>query len=153
MEIIVTNANKSNPKLHWKILKECIKSNKQLEGIQPLKNTSNLAEETFYFKDEDNCCNCSLNDYFVSVSTTDQTINDKTTLPECTLKTNSTFVSLNITEYEISDTIGTLDTNKAVGEDKISHTVLKYTMKSISKPLTLLLINRYMNVIFQIYGK
>ena len=136
MENIVTEANKSNPKLHWKILKQCTKSNKQPEGIPPLKNVSNTTEETFYFKDEDKC-NC-LNDYFVSVSTTDQTINDKTTLPECTLKTNSTFVNLNITEYEILDTIGTLDTNKAVGEDKISHTVLKNTMKSISKPLTLL---------------
>ena len=57
MESIVTDANKSNPKLHWKILKQCIKSNKQLEGIPPLKNTSNTAEETFNFKDEDKC-NC-----------------------------------------------------------------------------------------------
>ena len=79
MENIVTDANKSNPKLHWKILKQCIKSNKQLEGITPFKNTFNIDEETFYSNDEDKCN--YLNNYFVSVSTIDQTTNDKTTLP------------------------------------------------------------------------
>ena len=86
---------------------------------------SNIGEESFYFTDEDKC-NC-LNDYFVFVSTIDPSVNDTTKIPTLPLKTNKILDSLFIHKYEISDIIETLDINKAVGEDKISHLVLKNT--------------------------
>ena len=54
------------------------------------------------------------------------------------LKTNNTLVRFNIVEKEIKDIIDILNPNKSVGDDKISHRILKLTKQSISKPLVLL---------------
>ena len=50
-------------------------------------------------------------------------------MPELPLKTNRKLNCLFIHEYEILNIIKTFDINKAVGEDKISHLVLKKYIK------------------------
>ena len=135
MEDLIVDSSKSNPKLYWKLLKQLIKTNKNCETIPPLKVTSNNGEENFFFNDIDKA-NC-LNDYFISISSISQDKNN-TALPYCSLKTNSTFTNINITKKEIEDIIDILNPNKSVGEDKISHKLLKLTKHSISKPLFLL---------------
>ena len=48
---------------------------------------------------------------------------------------------IHITVLDIEDTISTLDLNKAVGLDLISHKLIKHTGKSISKPLCIITIS------------
>ena len=61
--------------------------------------------------------NC-LNDYFASISTADDS---KASLPNFISKTNNSLSYFQITETEIIEMIETLDSNKVVGEDLISH--------------------------------
>ena len=68
-------------------------------------------------------------------------------IPKLPLTANRILDSLFIHEYEIWDMIKTLDINKAVGEDKIRHLVLKNTSKYISKPLSLLFTNRLIDIL------
>ena len=117
------------------MLKQLIKTNKNCETIPPLKVTSNDGEEKFFFNDIEKA-NC-LNDYFISISSISQNENN-TALPYRSLKTINTLTNINITENEIKDIIDILNPNKSVGEDKISHKILKMTKCSISKPLSLL---------------
>ena len=63
---------------------------------------------------------------------------NNTALPNCSLKTNNTLSHINKTVKEIIDIIDILNPNKSVGNDKISHKLLKLTKHSISKPLVLL---------------
>ena len=90
---------------------------------------------TYHFNDIDKA-NC-LNDYFVSISSISED-QDNTRLPLFSHKTNNIHDKFYITESEIVDIIATLNPNKSVGEDKISHKVLKNTKGSIGKPLALL---------------
>ena len=48
---------------------------------------------------------------------------------------NVTLHHIHITVSEVEDNLSTLDVNKAIGVDVISHKVLKNTTESISKPL------------------
>ena len=66
LETVITDSNKSNPKLYWKIFKQLIKSNKNSETIPTLKTVIN-GQEKYSFTDQEKS-NC-LNDYFASVST------------------------------------------------------------------------------------
>ena len=76
-----------------------------------------------------------MNDFFASISTVDDT---NTTLPPVNLLTDNSLNDISLTEQEIIDTIQILNVNKAVGEDLISHKVLKNICHSISKPLCIL---------------
>ena len=100
-----------------------VKSNTNAETIPPLKVSTDNGED-YFFPDEEKA-NC-LNDFFISTDAS---------LPAFTPKTNEKITNVTITESEIIDTIETLDPNKAVGEDLISHKVLRATKQSISKPL------------------
>ena len=135
MEDLIEDNSKTNPKLYWKLLKQLMKTNKNCETIPPLKVTLDNGEENYYFNDIDKA-NC-LNDYFISISSMSQEQNN-TALPNCSLKTNHTLSHINITVKEIIDIIDILNPNKSVGDDKISHKLLKLTKHSISKPLVLL---------------
>ena len=74
----------SNPKLYWKLIKHFIKSNKNAGKIPPLKPTSETGEEVYAFTDLEKA-NC-LNDYFVSISTVDDS---NASLPPFTPRTEN----------------------------------------------------------------
>ena len=135
MEHLIIDSNNNNPKLYWKLLKQLVKSNKSCETIPPLKTLSDNGEETYHFNDTEKA-NC-LNDYFTSISSISEEQNS-TQLPIFSSKTVNTLDNFLITESEIADIIDILNPNKSVGEDKISHKILKYTKFSIAKPLALL---------------
>ena len=114
-------------------MKYFIKSNKNSEIIPPLKTSNEHGAEIFAFSDLEKAN--VLNDYFVSISKLDET---NATIPAFVPKTQHTLSDINIEESEIVDVINTLITNKACGEDQISHYILKKTCSTIVKPLCLL---------------
>lgn len=123
----------SNPRHYWKLLRHFIKTNKNSETIPPLKTVNENGEESFAFTDLDKAN--VLNDYFVSISKLDEA---NATLPEYDIKTQNSLSDIQIEESEIVDVISSLVTNKACGEDQISHFLLKKTCHTIVKPLKLL---------------
>ena len=133
IENTLIESHVNNPKLYWKLIKHFIKSNKNAEQIPPLKTTSQTGEEVYAFTDLEKA-NC-LNDYFVSISTVDDST---ATLPPFSCKTQNRLNYIHIEESEIVDVILTLNVNKASGDDQISHMVLKHTCESIKKPLSIL---------------
>ena len=90
METVITDSDKSNPKLYWKILKQLIKSNKSSETIPPFQEN----------QEKSNC----LNDYFASISTVDDS---KVSFPNFIPKTNNSLLYFQITETEIAEMIET----------------------------------------------
>ena len=144
MENIITESEKSNPKLYWKLLKQSVKTNhsKNSEIIPPLKTVIN-GHEKFCVSDQDKA-NC-LNDYFSSISTVDDS---NATLPTFERKTENSLSDIQTTESEIKEIIDTLDLNKAVGEDLVSVRVLKATKQSISRPLCMLFNRSLQNGVF-----
>ena len=60
------------------------------------------------------------------------------TLPTFSLKTKNSLNNIQIQESEIIDVIKTLITNKACGEDQISHFILKKTSYTVAIPLKML---------------
>jgi len=132
IEETICDASNSEPKTYWKLLKHLVQNNKNSETIPPLINKTNL-NETIYFSDDEKAN--FLNDFFASISTVDDT---NATLPPVNLLTDNSLNDISLTEQEIIDTIQILNVNKAVGEDLISHKVLKNICHSISKPLCIL---------------
>lgn len=119
--------------MYWKLLKETIKTKSFSEVIPPLVSVDESGNEEFHITDYEKA-NC-LNTYFSSIST----INDEgKSLPPMTQLSNVSLSNLVVTEDEVKDIIKTLVTNKAVGEDSISHKVLKCTCNSIARPLCML---------------
>ena len=104
-----------------------------LKKIPPLKTTSETGEEVYAFTDLEKA-NC-LNDYFVSISTVDDS---NASLPPFTPRTENILKFLHIEESEIVDVVQTLIVNKAPGDDQISHRILKNTCHTIKKPLCIL---------------
>ena len=77
-----------------------------------------------------------MNNYFASIST----VNDEhTQLPPFTKLTDNSLSHLNSTEHEIETTIEVLNPNKASGDVCTSHKMLKGVLKSVSKPVCILL--------------
>ncbi len=109
-----------------------MKDSKSSGTIPPLKS-SDGNNDNIYFTDLEKA-NC-LNNFFVSVSTVNDT---NATLPPFNLKTDHTLDTILINESEIRDMVKILQTNKACGNDLISHRMLKGTITSVSKPLTIL---------------
>ena len=77
----------------------------------------------------------SLNNYFASISCL---VGDEPALPEFSLLCTDVLDKMDIFEQDISDVISTLQVNKAIGPDDISHKTLKETIHSVSIPLCLL---------------
>ena len=130
LEEIVHDASINDQKTYWKCLKLFMKSNKSLNSIPPLKTPTTDLNENFAFTDIEKAN--LLNTYFVSISSIE---NNNAALPELTLLTDSVIETIEVTENEIIEIINTLMSNKAVGEDLISHRVLKNIKLSIAKPL------------------
>ena len=76
-----------------------------------------------------------LNDFFTSIS---HVCDEHVQLPEFSKITDSTFESFDISENEIVDILSTLNINKTCGPDLVSHKMLKYVAKLVSKPLFIL---------------
>ena len=127
----------NNKKVFWKIVKYFVKGQKY-STIPPLVSNYN-GKNTFYVTNQEKADH--LNDYFVSISSVNDT---GATLPTMPLKTDRLLNNLNVTEQEIQDVISTLNINKACGHDLISHKMLKNTVQSVAKPLCLLF-NRSLN--------
>jgi len=127
----------NNKKGFWKIVKYFVKGQKS-STIPPLVSNNN-GKNTFYVTNQEKADH--LNDYFVSISSVDDT---GATLPTIPLKTDRLLNNLSVTEQEIQDVISTLNINKACGYDLISHKMLKNTVQSVAKPLCLLF-NRSLN--------
>ena len=86
-----------------------------------------------------------LNDSFVSIST----VNDgNTVLPPFEKLTNRSLPTVNCIDNEIELLINVLNTNKASGDDGLSHRMLKGVSKSISKPLFILMYRSFNEGIF-----
>ena len=130
IEYNLNDLNSSNPKQYWKIVKMLVKNNtKSCETIPPLRKQ----DQSLSVSDVDKAN--VLNDYFVSISTIDDS---HTTLPDFILKTNSSLNNIRITDREISDILLNLNVNKATGPDEISHRMLKETHSTICQPLCIL---------------
>lgn len=134
MEQTIIDSSINNPKLYWKLLRQFIKSNKNAELIPPLKTVLQDGTEQYFFNDSEKA-NC-LNDFFVSISTIDDS---NTILPTLLPKSQNVISQIQVQESEIIDVIDLLNPNKAVGEDTISHKVLKAVKSAIAKPLCLLI--------------
>ena len=83
-----------------KLIKHFIKSNRNAEQMPPLKTTSKTSEEVYAFTDLEKA-NC-LNEYFVSISTVDDST---ATLPTFSCKTQNRLNSIHIEKSEIEDVI------------------------------------------------
>ena len=133
IETTLTDLKSSNSRQYWKMLKHLINSHSHSDVIPPLKSVDIHGNVTIYTSEEEKAT--CLNNYFVSISTLDSSSG---VLPVPTQFPFACLQNVSITEIEIIDLIKILITNKAVGEDLISHLVLKRTSESISKPLCLL---------------
>ena len=105
-----------------------MKNYKSPDSIPVQKRNVNGVEE-LCFTDEDKA-NC-LNDFVVSVSSND---GSNTVLPAFERRTLSPLENIRIERSDIEDIIATLDINKAVCQDLISHRVLKNVRFTISTP-------------------
>ena len=85
-----------------------------------------------------------LNNHFVNISTIDD--NDDET-PPCPLRTQNSIDTINVADSDIVHVIKTLNTNKALGLDEISHHMLKNTVQTVTKPLMTL----FMYVLKKLY--
>ena len=106
--------------------------NKKTESMPILKKVQNDIE-VFYYNDEEKA-DC-LNKYFASISTVDES---SASLPQFTLKSNSEMNEVPISTTDVEGIIHSLDINKTVGLDQISHRLLKGTKHTIFKPLCML---------------
>ena len=113
-----------------------VKNNKSTSSIPPLCWTLPYGDNIWHFNDQDTAN--FLNDYFASIST----VNDsEIQLPPFTKTTDISRSQINYTKLEIETIIEVLNSNKASGDDDISHKMLKGVSKTVSKALCIL-INR-----------
>ena len=136
IEYNLNDINSSNPRQYWKIVKMLVKNNTNTSKMIPLLRKQ---DDSLTISDIDKAN--LLNDYFVSISTIDES---QSNLPDFILKTNSFLNDILITESEISDILSHLIVNKANGPDEISHRMLKETCSTINNPVCILF-NRSMH--------
>jgi hypothetical protein len=130
LELNLLELSSSNPKQYWKTIKMLIKDKKcSLDNIPPLLTSNNSYAIT------DNEKANSLNEYFTSISTLDDTT---ASLPNFVPKTDVVLDKVVVTEQEIVDILLGLMVNKTSGPDEISHRMLKSTARTICKPLCIL---------------
>ena len=120
----------SDSKSYWRLLRRLTKACNSSDTIPPLIDP--ISGETL---SDDHTKAELLNSYFCSISDLDDTNHE---IPIIDKRTDSTFSTLNLTQDEIVDILKILKLGKAVGHDNISHHILKFTARSISKPLCIL---------------
>ena len=75
----------------------------------------------------------ALNNFFISVSDIGEA---NIPLPNFNSRTESVLSQVRVSESEVKDILNTAKVNKATGPDGISNRMLKYSSKSIAKPLS-----------------
>jgi hypothetical protein len=108
LETLLLDSCTNNSKLYWKLLKETFSKNKSTE-LPPLQNVPANGDISLVFD----------NDEKVELATLCE----------------NTFSQIVITEQDIVDIMSILPVNKAIGNDCISHRMLKTTLNVIAKPL------------------
>ena len=132
LDNFITELHFNNKPSYWKMLRHVVKNSGTADCIPALKQNPSDEDPTL-FSDIDK--SEILNDYFASISCVND---DNMILPEFEKRTNSTIEFITINEKEISDIIKCLPLNKASGPDRISHKLLKETVRSICYPLCVL---------------
>ena len=132
IETNLIESSAKSSKLYWKLLKNVFKIKTKTE-IPPLQNIDEHGNAHIIYNDIDKVE--SLNNYFASISCL---VGDEPALPEFSLLCTDVLDKIEIFEQDISDVISTLQVNKAIGPDNISHKMLKETIHSVSVPLCLL---------------
>lgn len=138
IEFNLTESFSNNKRNFWKLVRLFVKESKSSGTIPPLK-TNDGNNDNFVYSDIEKA-NC-LNDFFVSISSVDDS---NIALPAFYSKTNISIDMIVINESEVSDVLKILQTNKACGNDLISHRMLKGTVTTVSKPLATIF-NRSIN--------
>ena len=118
-----------NPQKYWKYLRLKVNANKKSDQTPILKSFENDAEVLHYTDEYEAEC---LNKYFSSISTVDDS---NVFLPRFEWKTVTRLDHIEVSSYEIENIISTLNVNKAVVPDLISHKVLKDIKSSVARPL------------------
>ncbi len=126
----IKNSPNKNSKKFWKIVKEIMNSKGHNSNIPPLKKDDNTYAVTDLEKAE------CLASYFSSISTLDDSNIEPPNIDP--IQVDNFLENITINKQDISDIISTLDINKASGPDKISHRMIKGTIKSITTPLEIL---------------
>lgn len=120
LEFTLTDTFSGNKKDFWKLIRHFTRSKSSTATIPPLCSILPSGEKTYHVTDADKA-NC-LNDYFISISSVDDT---NATLPLFYEKTNKVLDKIETTEKEVQDIIDSLNLNKASGPDLISHKMIK----------------------------
>ncbi|PJE78013.1 hypothetical protein CI610_03058 [invertebrate metagenome] len=126
---ILDRYSSSNPRNFWKIIRKLIKTPHDSNIIPPIRDIHGNIEMS-----DDNKANI-LNDYFVSISTIDDNNFD---VPTVELRTDSTISDIQFETSDITDILKSLNINKAVGNDTISHNMLKNTANSVALQLSII---------------
>lgn len=121
----------SNTKMYWKTIHMLLKTDCTRNELPPLRDPQN--NNTFFYEPNEKVN--ILNKYFCSISTVS---NDEKELPIFDDRCNNSITRITVTEQEVSDIIGTLNINKAVGPDCISNRMLVSVKDVISNPLSIL---------------
>ncbi|PJE77993.1 hypothetical protein CI610_03077 [invertebrate metagenome] len=120
----------SDPKNYWRLVKRLMGNS---ETSRPIPTLVDPISERLLVDDKAKCN--ALNDYFCSITSIDDNNND---VPLLEPKTESSFELPVISQNDISDVLMNLKLGKASGSDEISHHMLKYTAKTVCRPLELL---------------
>lgn len=126
------DSSKNNNKLYWTLMKDSFNI-KLSNEIPPIEIYNDKGGKKLAYSDLDKIE--ALNSYFSSISTIDDS---NETLPNMYNLCSSTFCKISIEEHEVSDIISILPVNKAIGPDCLSHKMLKSTLQSVVKSLTML---------------
>ena len=132
LEVTITDSYDNDKRKFWKIVRHFVKSNCNTSSIPPLKTTSD-GNVTYCYSDMEKA-EC-LNDYFVSISTVDDS---NVQLPPFQSRCENSLSTIRCTASEIETLIKLLNPNKATGPDAISNRMLKVVAKEVSFPLEIL---------------
>ena len=134
MDIIISDFQNNDKRKFWEVIRYFVKRNSSTSSKVPLCSTLPNGNNQWHFNDLDKA-NC-LNDYFASTSIVNV---EHIQLPPFTKLTDNSLSQIHCTEHEIENIIEVLNSNKASGDDRISHKMLKGMSKSASKPLCILI--------------
>ena len=126
----LSDSRVNSPQKYWKYLRSLVNSNKTSDKIPILKSFENDREVLHYTDKEKAEC---LNKYFSPISTVDDS---QVFLPQFESKTDSRLDNIEISSNDIESIISTLNVNKAVGPDLISHKLLMNIKSSVARPLS-----------------
>jgi hypothetical protein len=126
---MLDNEGKSNPKSYWSLVKKLMGKSTS-SPIPPLQNE---VTGEFVVNDEDKAN--LLNTFFCSIS---EIIDSDLPTPVFDNRTGRKLDVFNIAIDEIKDVLLNLKLGKAVGNDKISHNMLRHTTSTVCKPLEII---------------